>query len=100
RRLRLRAVALSSARQRRRELPVKEEVVICAPMYPGTLRQLDETFTTYRLWEAPDKPGLLASVKDRVRAIATPGTYGAKAELMDALPKLEIISCFAVGVDA
>ena len=79
---------------------MKPEIVLAGGMYPDTMRQLDETFTVHRLFDAPDRQALLAAVKDRVTAVATNGGVGAKADLMDALPKLKIISCFAVGVDA
>ena len=79
---------------------MKPEIVIVGPMYPDTLRQLDENFTTHRLWQAKDRAAFLGELRDRVRGIATTGQLGADAALMEALPKTEIISCFAVGVDA
>ena len=54
-------------------------------------------YTVHRLHEAADKDALLASVHDRVRGIA--GGY-VQAELMDRLPKLEIIANFGVGYDS
>jgi lactate dehydrogenase-like 2-hydroxyacid dehydrogenase len=79
---------------------MKNEIVITGPMYPDTMRQLEERFLAHRLWEAADRKALLASVAERVRGMATPGGVGADAALMDQLPRLEIIACFAVGVDA
>ena len=35
-----------------------------------------------------------------MRAIATRGELGASAELMRALPNLEIVACYGVGTDA
>jgi lactate dehydrogenase-like 2-hydroxyacid dehydrogenase len=54
-------------------------------------------YTVHKLHEAADKDALLASVKDRVRGIAG-GNAG--PELMDKLPKLEIIANFGVGYDS
>lgn len=79
---------------------MKPEIVLTGPMYPDTMRQLDEKFTVHRLWEAPDKKAFLAPLAARARGIATTGGIGADAALMDALPNAKIISCFAVGVDA
>jgi lactate dehydrogenase-like 2-hydroxyacid dehydrogenase len=79
---------------------VKPEIVLTGPMYPDTMRQLDENFTVHRLWQAPDKQAFLAPLRERVRAIATTGGVGADAALMDALPNAKIVACFAVGVDA
>ena len=79
---------------------MKPEILITAPIYPGTMDQLHEAFTAHHLWEANDEASFLAPLKDRVTGIVTKGEVGAKAKLMDALPKAKIISCFAVGVDA
>ena len=50
--------------------------------------------------EAADKAKFLAQHGQRVRAIATRSDLGASAELIAALPKLEVIACFGVGTDA
>ncbi|MEO7223251.1 MAG: 2-hydroxyacid dehydrogenase [Devosia sp.] len=54
-------------------------------------------FTVHKLHEAADKDTLLADVRDRVRGIAG-GNVG--PDLMDKLPKLEIIANFGVGYDS
>src|SRR3546814_10157565 len=70
------------------------------PMMPHVMAALDSDFTVHRLWETADRDALLKQVGGAVRAIATGGHLGAKAALLDALPKLEIIGCYGVGVDA
>lgn len=77
----------------------KPDVLIVTPMFPAAIESMEREFSTHKLYEAPDRKGLLVSVADRVRGIATTGTVGAKAELIEALPKLEIIACFGVGYD-
>jgi D-3-phosphoglycerate dehydrogenase len=52
-------------------------------------------FTVYPLPEGTLSPDL----KGRINAIATEANRGATRELITSLPKLEIISCFGVGVD-
>lgn len=79
---------------------MKPELLLVCSLYEGTEKQLDELYTVHRLWQAKDQAGLLRDVRDRVRAISTMGAVGCKADLMDALPKTEIIACFGVGVDA
>jgi len=69
-------------------------------MYKPALDALDREFTTHKLCLAPDRKAFVAGCADRVRGIATTGFHGADAELINALPKLEIISCFGVGYDA
>jgi lactate dehydrogenase-like 2-hydroxyacid dehydrogenase len=54
-------------------------------------------FTVHKLHEAADKDALLAELRDRVRGIAG-GNVG--PELMDKLPKLEIVANFGVGYDS
>ena len=76
------------------------EVLIAGKLPQFTLDKLEGRFTCHRLREAPDRGKLLAEIAERVRGIATTGFDGASAELIAALPKLEIISCFGVGVDA
>jgi lactate dehydrogenase-like 2-hydroxyacid dehydrogenase len=53
-------------------------------------------YTVHKLHEAADKEALLAELRDRVRGIAGGNV---KAELMDKLPKLEVIANFGVGYD-
>jgi lactate dehydrogenase-like 2-hydroxyacid dehydrogenase len=79
---------------------MKSEIVLVCPLYEPTMQQLEKMFTVHRLWEAKDQGALLKQARDRVRAISTMGAVGCKADLMDALPKTEIIACFGVGVDA
>src|SRR5215475_7363012 len=79
---------------------MKPEVMIVAAMMPRVMDTLASDFTAHRLWEAADQAALLASVGPRIRGIATTGGRGAEAKLIAALPALEIIGCYGVGVDA
>jgi len=74
------------------------EILMVGPMMSRIGKALEREFTLHRLWEAEDKAALLAGIGDRVQGIAT--AHGADAALIDALPKLEIISNFGVGYDA
>ncbi|NIA68837.1 2-hydroxyacid dehydrogenase [Pelagibius litoralis] len=69
-------------------------------MMPHVMEAMEEDFTVHRLWEAEDRDALLAEVGERVRAVGTSGNLGASAALMDALPNLEIVGCYGVGVDS
>jgi lactate dehydrogenase-like 2-hydroxyacid dehydrogenase len=60
-------------------------------------RALAAKYTVHKLHEAADKNALLAAAGNSVRGIAGGSV---KAELMDRLPKLEIISNFGVGYDS
>lgn len=94
------ARALSWALNKLETGSVKPELVMVGPMMPHVMEALDNDFTVHRLWQAADRGALLKQVGATVRAIATSGHLGASAEMMDALPKLEIIGCYGVGVDA
>jgi lactate dehydrogenase-like 2-hydroxyacid dehydrogenase len=79
---------------------MKNEIIVTTKIYAPTQARLDQEFTCHRLHEAPDRAAFLKQHAPKVRALATFGPAGADAALMDALPKLEIISNFGVGVDA
>ena len=78
----------------------KPEVLELIDVHPGTTARLDEAYTLHRLWEARDPKRFLAEVGRRVRAAVTNGIVGIKGDVIEALPALEIIGVFGVGVDA
>ena len=61
---------------------------------------LDQAFAMHRLFEAADKPAMLAEVGPRIRGIATRGELGADRAMIEACPNLEVISVYGVGYDA
>jgi lactate dehydrogenase-like 2-hydroxyacid dehydrogenase len=68
---------------------------------PATMSMLAELFELHHFTVYPLPEGALSTaLKARIRAIATEANRGATRELITSLPKLEIISCFGVGVDA
>lgn len=73
-------------------------------LMPGPYPEWDMTpmqsqYTLHRLWEAPDRQACIAEHAPHIRAIATRGELGANAELIAALPRLELIACYGVGTD-
>ena len=79
---------------------MKPEILMVGPMMPHVMAALDDAYTVHRYWEAADQPALLAEIGPRVRGIATDGHLGASAEMMTALPALEVVSCYGVGTDS
>jgi D-3-phosphoglycerate dehydrogenase len=64
-----------------------------------TVDELERRFAL-TLFEPPPAPEQIPKhVRDHVRGLATTVNRGASAELIALLPKLEIISCFGVGLD-
>lgn len=77
---------------------MKTDIVLVVPIYAGAVEQLDQSYAMHRLWQAKHRSSFLAEIRDRVRAIVT-GPGRVDAELMDALPKTEIIATQSVGTD-
>jgi hydroxypyruvate reductase len=78
----------------------KPEVLELIDVHPGTTARLEEAYRLHRLWPAGDPDRLVAEVAPQVRAAVTNGIVGMKGDLIEALPALEIIGVFGVGVDA
>ncbi|KAL4333546.1 hypothetical protein GQ457_07G031810 [Hibiscus cannabinus] len=74
-------------------------VLLACPMNSYLEQQLDKRFKLYRFWTVPDKSSFLASHKDSIQAVVGNAAAGADAELIEALPKLEIVASFSVGLD-
>ena len=75
----------------------KPDIVVVSPWYQVAMDELDRHFTVHRLWEAGDRQGLLASLRDRCVGIA--GSSVCDAALMDALPNTRVIAHCGVGYD-
>jgi lactate dehydrogenase-like 2-hydroxyacid dehydrogenase len=74
-------------------------VLQAADFPPWINERLASEFTVHRYDRAKDKDALAKQVASQVRAIATSAPEGANRALIESLPKVEIISSFAVGVD-
>jgi lactate dehydrogenase-like 2-hydroxyacid dehydrogenase len=75
------------------------ELLVLSSLPPWDMEPLAEQFRLLTLQDTPDRAALLARSRG-VRALAAPGHLGADGALMDALPALEIIANYGVGVDA
>lgn len=78
----------------------KPSVLMIGPYPEWDMEDLHARYEILKLWEQGDKEAFISKHAASVRAIATRGELGAKRELMEKLPKLEIISCYGVGTDA
>ena len=78
---------------------MKQPLIITGPMYPPTLAELEQTYDAHRLWTAPDKDALIASMADRITAVASSNSGGIDGAIMAKLPKLKTIAHFGVGYD-
>ncbi|HEX9397247.1 MAG TPA: 2-hydroxyacid dehydrogenase [Burkholderiales bacterium] len=78
---------------------MKPEIIFTGKGHAGTQATLEMEFAVHKLYEAKEKDRFLKERADRVRGIASFGHLRVDGALMDALPKLEIIANFGVGVD-
>ncbi|KAK4754307.1 hypothetical protein SAY87_002411 [Trapa incisa] len=74
-------------------------VLMTCPMSAYLEQELDKRFKLFRFWQFPQRAQFLKENCGSIRAVVGNATVGADAELIDALPKLEIVSSFSVGLD-
>ena len=74
-------------------------IIVTAPLPPFLYEPLKADYLCHDYYQASDKPKLLAENADRIRALVQGGQTVTPSTLLDALPKLEIISVFGVGYD-
>lgn len=75
------------------------DILSLGPFYAPAFELMERAFTVHKLWQTNDRDALIAEVGGRIRGIQAMHANKTDAKLMDALPKLEIIACFGVGVD-
>lgn len=78
----------------------KIEILQVGPYPAWDEERLNANFKIHRYFEAADKQAFLAASGINIRGIATRGELGASREMIEALPRLEIISVYGVGYDA
>jgi hydroxypyruvate reductase len=79
---------------------MKPDLISMAPLLPAQMAELDKDFTVHKMPPPAERAAFLKKLGGTVRFLQSTGHHGADAALMDAQPKLEIIACFGVGVDA
>jgi len=78
---------------------MKPDVLQYSNMLPRVNEVLEQSYTLHKLWEVVDRAGFLKEIGPSIRGLSTTGAIGANAELLDALPGLEIIAIYGVGYD-
>jgi hydroxypyruvate reductase len=80
---------------------MKPDLVSVEPLRPQSMEELAQIFTVHALPLEREKwVEAVAPIADRVRFVQTTGFAGCPGPLMAALPRLELVSCMGVGVDA
>ena len=78
----------------------KPNVLIMGPFYQPKLDELEAAYACHRYWSSEDRPGLVARLAPDCEIVVTNGGRGITADEMKMLPKLKLVACFGVGVDA
>ena len=78
---------------------MKNDIIITAPLPAFLGDPLKADYNCHDYVQAADKPAFLASVGGVIRGLVQGGGTVTPTALLDALPKLEIISVFGVGYD-
>ncbi|HTN49867.1 MAG TPA: 2-hydroxyacid dehydrogenase [Burkholderiaceae bacterium] len=79
---------------------MKPDVLLVAPIYAASQARLEAGYTVHRLWEAENRDEMIAGIAPRLEVVVTSGGAGIARELIERLPRLRLIACFGVGVDA
>ena len=75
------------------------DIIVTAPLPPFLYEPLKADYRCHDYYASSHKPGLLAAEGARIRGLVQGGGTVTPTSLLDALPKLEIISVFGVGYD-
>ena len=75
------------------------DILITAPLPPFLYDPLKAGYRCHDYYQASDKPAMLAAEGGAIRGLVQGGGTATPTTLLDALPKLEIISVFGVGYD-
>ena len=75
------------------------DILVTAPLPPFLYDPLKADYRCHDYHQAKDKPALLAQQGKLVRGLVQGGGTLTSTSLLDALPKLELISVFGVGYD-
>ncbi|KAL6137623.1 hypothetical protein ACLB2K_062913 [Fragaria x ananassa] len=74
-------------------------VLLPIPTSPYLEQELEKRFNLLKLWTAPHKTQFIKDHAASIRAVVGNAFAGADAELIDSLPKLEIVASYSVGID-
>uniref|UniRef100_A0A803LNE8 Hydroxyphenylpyruvate reductase n=3 Tax=Chenopodium quinoa TaxID=63459 RepID=A0A803LNE8_CHEQI len=74
-------------------------VLLACPMNTYLEEELTKRYNLFHFSNFPDRTQFLSQHANSIRAVVGNAFAGADASLIDALPKLEIVSSFSVGLD-
>lgn len=76
-------------------------VLLLRPLSPYLQQELSKRYALFKFWEAPPHLRLefLGERSNSIKAVVCNGVQGADAEIIDALPLLEIVASHSSGLD-
>jgi len=78
---------------------MKPDILVAPRLLDVVMERLQADFTVHHLWEAAEPKAFVAPLKEKIRGFASFTGYPVRADLIAALPKLEIIATMSVGTD-
>ena len=77
------------------------DILVAGRMPPNVLDQLEASFTVHCLPEAADEAQMMIdAVGERIRGVATNAVQAPQIEMLERLPRLEIMASSGIGTDA
>jgi lactate dehydrogenase-like 2-hydroxyacid dehydrogenase len=80
-------------------MSTKPDCLALATLPATSWARLEERFAVHKGPAAPERLAFVKPMAERLRFVLASGGGGMSGELIRALPKLEIVSCFGVGYD-
>ncbi|KAK3219827.1 hypothetical protein Dsin_013806 [Dipteronia sinensis] len=77
----------------------KPVVVMTNPMSEYLEHELSTQFTLLKLWTHSSKPKFFKQNSNLIKAVVGDTNCGADAEMIESLPRLEIVASYSVGLD-
>ncbi|AUH33319.1 2-hydroxyacid dehydrogenase [Paracoccus tegillarcae] len=78
----------------------KPDVMMLYPMRPVAMAQLEAAYTLHRVDLAEDKAAFIAENGPNCRAIVTNGHVPVTREIIEAMPRLELVACSSAGFES
>ncbi len=75
------------------------EILVLGPQLPSLIEALERDYKTHKLWQIENPASFLAAKGPQIKGLVTSFINGADKSLLDALPHLEIIASYGVGLD-
>ncbi len=75
------------------------EIAVIGPQRPLVIEALTKEYQVHNVIEAKDKIAALSPVAQRIRGVVSNAMTGLSAEMIDALPKVELCAIMGVGLE-